>query len=253
MIRYPHIKYAAYLQYRKLDLECSLPWPTLHELSFWMTKIPSRKNPAWVKRHKLSALNTQPGQVAFDCWWHDRIRNYLTVALLRNVPEAQIFAVMKSVFRVKSEKFLAVYKNIFFDIEDWDISDLESYNDKLEGTDFRIFRLACSDVSSSLVFKEMDIQVEDVEYNSMLKDILTTSYTKWKKNTSDIKLVKSILRVGKELREVSGAGTDILEELKSDLEKPPMEHRKFTIEELIERQQRDIREQAPTEEQSDQQ
>lgn len=247
MIRYPHIKYAAYLAYRKGKGEFALPWPNSRELTYWMTSIPSRKNPKWVAKHGMNAINTKPGNVAFNVWWHDKMRHYLTIALLRNVPDAQIFDVMKTVFRVGSQKFLPIYKNLFFDVEGWDISDLESYNDRLEGDDFNIFRLAISDINSSLVFKEIGIQVEDVQYSSMLKDILMTNYASWKKNPGDIKLVKAILRVGKELRDVAGTGTDILDELKTELDKPAMDHRVFTIEELIERQQRDIREQAPTE------
>lgn len=247
MIRFPHIKYAAYLAYKKAKFDFCLPWPDLRTVTYWMSNIPSKSNNKWVKDNGMGVLKTKPGEVAFNVWWHDRMRNYLTVALLRNVPDAQIFGVMKSVFRVNSEKFLSIYKDMFFNIDGWDISDLESYNDLLEGEDFRIFKLACSDVNSSLVFKELGIHVEDIQYNSMLKDILMTCYKDWKRSPGDLKAVKAILRVGKELREVSGTGGDVLEELQAELEKPAMEHKQFTIEELIERQQSDIREQAPTE------
>lgn len=228
---YPYLRFAAYLIYKQSDLAkyiSPLPMPDIREIGFHYPNIPlgnSKGYRKWLKVNRMNELlkKRDDAVIAYKLWRTPRVRRFLEVAILRNMPDT--LDLMKNVMRLPITKdVFDFYRFMFFDISGMNLAHLESYASKLDGEDYRIFNLALRDVGTELVLKEMGIQPPVVNTEKMLESLLMEAHKSFM-GTKDPKWAKLFLST---IRTIDSRTDDNLEDMESVLAELKMEMKSFT-------------------------
>lgn len=224
-MKYPYIKYAAYLVHMDAPLDellshiCPL---TKGEVLTEFPNIPrrgSKQASAWVHAMGLKdvALQTDDGLTAYTLWLNPDYRTLMTVISLRQITNPSDFLTNKLHTKI-SQGAIDIYNDIFGNFTGWNLSDFESYASKLAGTvDGTVIPLCFEDVDLTYLLAKAGIVNRNVDYGSILNEIFVDLYAKYKTTSETrekLSIHSSLMKTYNAISSAKGdSNTEFLQEL----------------------------------------
>jgi hypothetical protein len=208
-VKYPHLRFAAYLIARKLPLDrfiLNLPVPDIADITARFPNISLKTQ--WLNTAGILHLHKkQPeARTAYMIWQNAEVRAYImAAAFMKQDPLPALHGHFK--LEIVDSLALEEFMRVFMDVESMDLVDWREYCDALplDGIDFSALRLCLNKNTWTYIQDALGVRPRELDHNDILLDIFSKSYAIFNE-TRDIRYANLALRVQKEIRDAKNQG-----------------------------------------------